>query len=117
MSEKLVRKDFDFTIADAENVECVFISKGSKLLLKFEDWSKQIWKIEFAEVMAFSWNLDELNYRKIHDDYVYEVENSNWIKKYKEIDEYVEKHKHLKFCFNADGVLDVIFEDIKINKE
>ncbi len=117
MSEKLVNKDFVFSIADAENVECIFKGKGSSLLLIFCDWSEQIWRIEFTEVIAFSWNLDELFYREIHEDYVCEVENSDWIKKYKEIGEPVEKHKHYKFCFNAYGILDVIFEDIKISNE
>lgn len=115
MSEKLILKNLECSTADAENIETIF-SGGAMLLVKFQDWAEQHWKIKFSEVLAFSWNSEELNYRKINDDCVYEVQNSDWISRYKNIGEPIETLKHYKCCFNAYGILDVIFEEIKIDK-
>lgn len=53
------------------------------------------------------------------DDCVYEVVNSNWLLKYKEVEvaEIIENHEHYKFCFNAYGILDVIFDEMKVIKD
>lgn len=117
MSEKLVRKNLEFSTADAENIETFFFN-GSELWLKFSDWRVQTWKVEFSEVVAFSWNQEEVEYRDLSDDCIYEVINSNWLEKYKEIEtvENIQSRKHYKFCFNAYGVLDVIFEEMKVIK-
>lgn len=118
MSEKLVIKNLEFSTADAENIETFFID-GSMLGLRFLDWREKAWQVEFSEVVAFSWNRDEVVHKDLDDDRVYEVTESDWVKKYREIGgvENVENYKHYKFCFNAWGILDVIFEEMKVIKD
>ena len=115
MSEKLFLKHLGFSTADAEKV-AIFFSSGSILRLKFLDWQEQKIQVEFSDVIAFSWNQEEPNHKRMSDDCVYEVINSSSLLKYKEIPEDFEKYKHYKFCFNACGILDVIFDEMKVIK-
>ncbi|MEP6903458.1 MAG: hypothetical protein ABJA66_17155 [Actinomycetota bacterium] len=115
MSEKLVIKNLGFSTADAENIETFFFN-GSTLWLKFFDWREQVWRVEFSEVVAFSWNQEEVEHQELRDDCVYEVKDSDWLGKYRKIGTIgiIDKYKHYKFCFNAYGILDVIFEEMKV---
>ncbi len=113
--EYLVLKNLKFSTADAENPE-IFFFNGTTLWLKFFDWREQVFRIEFSAIVAFSWNQEEVDHKEMSDDCVYEVQNSNWLKKHKEIGTVwnIENYKHYKFCFNAYGILDVIFEEMKV---
>ena len=116
MFERLKVKNLNFSTADAENIETYFV--GSTLRLKFSDWQEQKIEVEFSDVIAFSWNQDEFDHKQMSDDCVYEVADSNWLLKYREVEatEIIENHKHYIFCFNANGILDVIFDEMKIIK-
>jgi len=115
MSEKLVRKNLEFSTADADNIETFFFN-GSNFLLKFFDWREQVWRVEFSDVVAFSWNREEIEHKDLDDDCVYEVIESDWLKKQREVGTVgnIENYKHYKLCFNAYGVLDVIFAEMKV---
>ena len=116
MSERLKVKNLSFSTADAENIETYFAC--STLRLKFSDWQEQKIQVEFSDVIAFSWNQEEIDHKRMSDDCVYEVTDSNWLLKYREVEaaEIMENYKHYKFCFNANGILDVIFDEMKIIK-
>ncbi len=115
MSEKLVIKNLGFSTADAENIETFFFN-GSTVWLKFFDWREQVWRVEFSEVVAFSWNQEEVEHKALRDDCVYEIINSQWLRKHKEIGTVgsIDNYKHYKLGFNAYGILDVIFEEMKV---
>ena len=118
MSEKLVVKNLGFSTADAEKVEISFF-EGSTLRLKFLDWQEQTIQVEFLDIVAFSWSQEDIHHRQISDDYIYEVLNSNWLLKYREVEaaEIIENHKHYKFCLNCCGNLDVLFDEMKVIKD
>lgn len=115
MAERLVSKNLTFSTADAENPE-VFFFNGTTLWLKFTDWQGQVFRVEFSEVVAFSWNQEEVDHKELSDDRIYEVQDSNWLKKHKELGTVgnIENYQHYKFCFNEDGILDVLFEEMKV---
>src|SRR6476620_5669503 len=115
MSEKLVIKNLEFSTADAENIETFFFD-CSTLRLKFFDYCERLVLVEFSEIVAFSWNQEEVEHKELSDDRVYEVINSDWLRKHKDIGTVnnAEKCKHYKLCFNAYGILDVIFEEMKV---
>ncbi len=118
MSEKLVWKNLEFSTADAENVELFFFD-GTSLLLKFMDWQGQAFRVEFSEVIGFSWNEEELEHKQMKDDCVYEVINSSFLEKHKIIGNIYNSayHKHYKICFNTCGILDVAFGEMKVIKD
>lgn len=62
MSERLVLKNLNFSTADAENIETSFFA-GSTLWMRFLDWQEQKIQVEFLNVIAFSWNQEELNHK------------------------------------------------------
>lgn len=113
MAETLVKQNFEFSTTDAENIE-VFFFGVTDLVVKFEDYQNESWRIKFSEVVSFSWNLEELIYPEIDDEFVYEVKESALISHYKLKGEPTEKLKHYKLCFNAYGILDVVFEEMKV---
>jgi hypothetical protein len=87
-------------------------------LLKFSDWQGQEFQVEFTEVIGFSWNEEELEHKKMKDDCVYEVVNSALLEKHKAIGNIynASAHKHYKLCFNAHGILDIAFVQMKVIK-
>jgi hypothetical protein len=117
MPERLIWKNLEFSTADAENVELFFFN-GTLLWLKFSDWQGQVFQVEFSEIVGFSWSEEELEHKKMKDDCVYQVVNSNLLEKHKAVGTIskLSNHKHYKICFNDYGILDVVFGEMKIVK-
>lgn len=114
MSEKLVSIDLGFSAADAEKQE-VHFKDGTTLCLKFCDWQEQSVVVEFFEVVTFSWNEEEIEHYKSMDSKVFEVKGSAWLKKHKNFGTIPnDKFRHFKLYFDGWGVLDVIFEEMKV---
>ena len=88
--------------------------ESDSLKVKFLDYRESLVEIEFLQVIGFKRNPEELENPKLSDDCVYEVINSKWIEEYYKLNEPVSKHKHYKLCFNACGILDVLFVELKI---
>ncbi len=113
MSVNLKRLNLLFDIADAECPE-IRLFDGDSLQIKFLDYRESWVKLEFLEVIAFEWNSEEIENQNLSDDCVYEVINSKRIESYRRVGEPVFNHKHYKLCFNACGILDIIFSELRI---
>ena len=95
-----------FSTADAQDVSISF--DGSDLTLTCVNWHGEPVKHVFNDALAYRWGQD-LGSKEVHDDETYEVQNSQWLlQEAPLIGVDPSAYVHLKLCFNARGVLDVL---------
>ncbi len=102
--------DLGFSTADAERVRLQF--DGGDLTLDFVDWREAPVSVVFREAIGFRWN-DEVEWQDgVRDDGAYVVCGSSWLGSQARLcGEDSGAFRHLKLCFNACGVLDVLCRD------
>ena len=96
-----------FSTADAEGVQLHF--ERGDLILRFVDWQEKEVQVVFREVLGFKWN-DELDPIDHRDDCCYRVDESPWLKEQTGLAaiDPLSGYSHLRLCFNACGMLDVL---------
>jgi hypothetical protein len=100
--------------ADAENPRLSY--ENGEIIFKFTDWQEIEREVKFYDVAGYKWQ-DEIDLGfPERDDMPYQVGNSKWVEELKELNvlDSDMEYKHYKLCFNACGVLDVVFKTIEI---
>lgn len=100
--------------ADAENPRLSY--ENGEIVFKFTDWQEIEREIKFYDVAGYKWQ-DEIDLGfPDRDDMPYQVNNSKWIAELKELNvlDSDMKYMHYKLCFNACGVLDIVFKNLEI---
>ena len=98
----------EFSTADAENAR--FHYKSGDFVFEYQDWQEKPVKIVFRDVLGVRWQEAEPASDQFRNDSTYPIEDSSWLHEHVEqkmTDQGVD-YKHLKLCFNALGVLDVL---------
>src|SRR5687768_10754468 len=105
--------DLGFSTADGESSDLRFV--GGDIQFSFVDWREQRVQFTAADVRGFSW-LEELDVPRIRNDVVYEVLDSDLIRKYCawNVMRPEDGYRHFKLCFNAAGVFDVLCKTITL---
>jgi hypothetical protein len=116
VAEKYEPVDLGFSTADGERPELRFVNGDIKF--SFVDWREELVRFTASDVRAFSW-VEVSDVPEIRDDCCYEVYDSDLIQKYRSLNLISAEpaYRHLKLCFNAAGVLDIVCKDFVVTKE
>lgn len=96
-----------FSTADAEQVRLQF--DGGGLTLDFVDWRERPVRVVFREAIGFRWNAEVKWEEGARDDVTYVVHESDWLQSQARLGGGdPAAFQHLRLCFNACGVLDVL---------
>ena len=101
--------------ADAENPRLVFAN--GEMIFRYTDWQEIEREIKFFDVVGYKWQDEvEIGFPE-RDDMPYQVKESKWIEELKNLHviDSNDEYKHYKLCFNACGVLDVVFRKLEID--
>jgi hypothetical protein len=114
MSEKAIPVNFGFATADAEAVS--FSLQERRCVLKFIDWREQPVVVQFEDTAAVKWQEADSHGPEDRDDNSYEIANSEWLADHvaQNIIDNDMRHKHLKLCFNAAGVFEIICRRVEV---
>jgi hypothetical protein len=110
---KYQKIDLGFSTADGARPELHFI--GGDIRFSFVDWRERLVSFLASDVRAFSW-VEELDDPELRDDAVYEVLESDLIRKSRTLSVTSPEvgYRHYKLCFNAVGALDIVCQQIAI---
>ena len=119
LSKNMEKAEFinlGFTIADAEQVS-LSLSKG-RLNISFLDWQEKKVNVIFQDTLAIKWQKADSLGPEYRDDTSFIIKNSEWLKLHSDQNIFNKSKKnnfqHLKLCFNACGILEVICDKNKI---
>jgi len=101
-----------FVTADGESP--IIHYDGGELRFRFTDWHESPVEFIASGVLHFAWT-DELFEPDIREDSTYEVLDSPLVAKYRQFNIVSADAtlRHFKLCFNAQGVFDVVCEQIR----
>lgn len=106
-AQRLEVADLGFSTADAEQVRLRY--EGGDLTLEFVDWRETPVSVVFQEAVGFRWNDEVEPEVGGRDDLTYVVQGSRWLDSQSLVrGEGAGALQHLRLCFNACGVLDVL---------
>ncbi|MEZ6188834.1 MAG: hypothetical protein R3F62_28000 [Planctomycetota bacterium] len=98
--------DPGFSTADAEQVRLQF---QGDLTLDFQDWREVPVRVVFREAIGFRWADEQEWVDGVRNDVTYRVQGSPWLATLARLcGEDAGAFQHLRLCFNACGVLDVV---------
>jgi len=100
------RVDLGINIADAEAVSLDY--DGADLTLRFTDWRETGRTVKFEDAVAFKWQRAEDVQPGERWDGTNILVDSAWLQQHRDQCEAGPDHRHVKFNFNAAGVLEVI---------
>lgn len=114
MSEKAIPVNLGFATADAEAVS--FSVQERRCVLRFINWREQPVVVRFEDTVAVKWQEADSHGPEDRDDNSYEIANSEWLTDHvaQNIIGNDVGHKHLKFCFNAAGVFEIICRSLRV---
>lgn len=101
-----------FSTADGESP--VIHYDGGELRFRFTDWRESVVEFVASGVLHFTWS-DELFAPAIRNDSTYEVLDSPLVALYRKFNIVLPNAtlRHFKLCFNAQGVFDIVCEQIR----
>lgn len=113
MTQQFNQTIFPAPTADTEAGPEFHYSDG-ELLLSFRDYRNNDVRIRFRNVLGIRWTEDDGSGHGLRDDKVYEVRDSDWIRKLQDLGAIPSAnhgYRHLKIGFNELGsFLDVVFK-------
>jgi hypothetical protein len=98
----------NFSTADAERP--VLEYHAGILTVRFVDWEERDVLLQFPEVAGFRWQDEEGLPPGARDDVSYEIMDSPWVDELRRLGAAGVEHRHIKLCFHAAGVLDIVSE-------
>lgn len=101
--------------ADAEHPR--FIFDLGRVVLDFVDGQENPVKVVFDDVVAVRWQDAESTGPQDRDDCAYEILDSEWLGLHLTQKAADSDHRHLRLCFNACGVFDVICKRFVVTRE
>ncbi|VAW26820.1 hypothetical protein MNBD_BACTEROID06-477 [hydrothermal vent metagenome] len=114
--EKAEFINLGFTTADAERVTLSLL-KG-ELNISFLDWQEKKVNVLFQDTLAVKWQEADSLGPEDRDDSTFVIKKSKWLKLHSDQNIFSESEKsnfqHLKLCFNACGVLEILCDKNKI---
>lgn len=105
-AQRAVLLNSEIHTADAEQPRFEF-GQG-RVDLDFVDWQENPVKVRFEDVVAVRWQDAGSGGPEERDDCVYEIVDSEWLGLHLEQQVAEPDHRHVRLCFNACGVFDVI---------
>ncbi|MCP4447968.1 MAG: hypothetical protein GY811_21925 [Myxococcales bacterium] len=100
--------------ADAEQPRFTF--EQGRVELDYVDWQDKPVKIVFDDAAAVRWQDADLAGPQERDDCAYEILDSEWLSIHLDQNAAEPEHRHLRLCFNACGVFDVICKTFVVTR-
>jgi hypothetical protein len=105
--ERLEITNPGFSTADAERIRLQY--DGGDVTIDFVDWREAPVRVVFREAIGFRWADEQEWVDGVRDDVTYTVHGSAWLESLTRLCAVdPTAFQHLRLCFNACGVLDVL---------
>lgn len=101
--------------ADAEDPRFTF--EEGVVHLRFVDWREQEVRVRFDDVCGVRWQDAGSPGPEPRNDEAYELFDSKWMQQHRAEGAVTAEHRHLRLCFNACGVFDVICAGFEVQRD